>query len=134
MATWMVVEDEPDLFNVVLAMYAMLGVDGIAFSSGEEAFDWIEDVDSGRSSAELPEMALLDIRLPGRISGPMIGERLRQSPVLGGIAIAMMTAYRLSPGDEQLVKRQSGCDLLLYKPLPKPSEFHRVIHKIIERR
>lgn len=133
MTTWMVVEDEPDLFNVVLAMYAMIGVDGVAFSNGEEAANWIDDVDSGRSTAEIPEMALLDIRLPGDISGPMIGQRLRQSPNFRDIAIVVMTAYKLSPREEQAVITQSGCDLLIYKPLPRPRDFRDQIHAILGR-
>ena len=131
MPTWMVVEDEPDLFNVVLAMYALLEVDGIAFSSGEETLYWIDDVDNGLTSAQLPEMALLDIRLPGQVSGPMIAERIRNSPVLGSIAIVMMTAYKLSPREEQMIRVQSGCDMLLYKPLPRPSEFKKMMHTLI---
>lgn len=131
MPTWMVVEDEPDLFNVVLAMYALLEVDGIAFSSGEETLYWIDDVDNGLTSAQLPEMALLDIRLPGQVSGPMIAERIRNSPVLGNIAIVMMTAYKLSPREEQIIRSQSGCDMLLYKPLPKPSEFKKMMNTLI---
>ena len=27
----------------------------------------------------MPELALLDIRLPGNVSGPMVGERIRKS-------------------------------------------------------
>ena len=131
MPTWMVVEDEPDLFNVVLAMYALLEVDGIAFSSGEETLYWIDDVDNGLTSAQLPEMALLDIRLPGQVSGPMIAERIRNSPVLGNIANVMMTAYKLSPREEQIIRAQSGCDMLLYKPLPKPSEFKKMMNTLI---
>jgi CheY-like chemotaxis protein len=79
-------------------------------------------------------MALLDIRLPGRISGPMIGERLRQSVVLGNMAIVLMTAYRLSPREEQAVMAQSGCDMLLYKPLPNPQDFKRLMADVIAQR
>ena len=76
MSTWMVVEDEPGLYDLVLAMYETMGINGLAFTTGEEAFDWIEDVDAGHFAGELPKLALLDIRLPGEISGPMIGARI----------------------------------------------------------
>ncbi|MBZ0301183.1 MAG: response regulator, partial [Anaerolineae bacterium] len=89
MSTWMVVEDEPDIYEVLLAMFEMWGIDGVAFVDGEEAIAWIDDVDGGRFRGELPELALLDIRLPGAVSGAAVGERLRKSTVLGDIAIVL---------------------------------------------
>ena len=61
-----VVEDEPDIYEVLLAMFEMWGIDGVAFVDGDEAVAWIDDVDSGRYRGELPELALLDIRCRGR--------------------------------------------------------------------
>ncbi len=61
---------------------------------------WIENVDQGRVRGELPELAILDIRLP-EVSGPEVGHRLRQSPMLGDMAIVLITAYRLSPEEEE---------------------------------
>src|SRR5690606_39918312 len=92
----MVVEDEPDIYEVLLAMFEMWGIEGVAFVDGEEAVAWIDEVDRGEFEGELPELALLDIRLPGSISGPMVGERLRKSPILQHSAIVLSTAYRLS--------------------------------------
>lgn len=137
MTTWMVVEDEPDFYELVLAIYDTLGVDGLAFTDGDEAIKWIEDVDAGQhvtSVDELPQLALLDIRLPGYISGVEVGNRLRQSPVLGNIAIVLMTAYKLSPKQEQQFITDSGCDLLMHKPLPKLAEFKRVMHDVVAQR
>jgi CheY-like chemotaxis protein len=114
----MVVEDEPDLYDMVLTMYEMLGIDGVAFTDGEEAISWIEEVDSGQYIQEIPELALLDIRLPGKVTGNMVGERLRKSPAMNGMAIVLMTAYKLSPQQEREVIKQTGCNLFLYKPLP----------------
>ncbi|HVO68978.1 MAG TPA: response regulator, partial [Aggregatilineaceae bacterium] len=90
MPTWMVVEDEPDIYDVLLAMFEIWGIEGVAFVDGAEAVAWILDVDQGRVRGELPELAILDIRLP-EISGPAVGARLRQSPVLGNIAIVLIT-------------------------------------------
>ena len=96
MPTWMVVEDEPDIYDVLLAMFEIWGIEGVAFVDGAEAQAWIEDVDRGRVHGELPELAILDIRLP-EVSGPELGNRLRRSHVLGEIAIVLITAYRLTP-------------------------------------
>ena len=81
LSTWMVVEDEPDIYELLLAMFEIWGIEGVAFVDGEEAITWIEESDKGAPS-EIPELAVLDIRLPGNVSGPMVGARIRQSPVL----------------------------------------------------
>lgn len=130
----MVVEDEPDIYEVLLAMFEMWGIEGVAFVDGEEAVAWIEDVDSGRYRGELPELALLDIRLPGAIDGTMVAERLRKSPVLGHIAIVLSTAYKLTVEEEKKIIDQAGADKLIYKPLPKFVELQQLLEGVIASR
>ena len=132
MPTWMLLEDEPDLYDLILTMYDMLGLRGVAFSVGEEASEWIAKVDRGNYVGELPELALLDIRLPDNVSGTMIAERIRQSPVLKDIVIVLMTAYRLSPQAEQMLLQESGADMLLYKPLPRLHKLRLMFHKLLK--
>lgn len=134
MSTWMVVEDEPDIYEVLLAMFEMWGIEGVAFVDGEEAVAWIDDVDAGRFKGELPELALLDIRLPGDINGAMVGERLRKSQRLGQVAIVMATAFKLSTEEEKEVIAKAGADKLMYKPLPKFDELQRVLESVIAER
>ncbi len=130
----MVVEDEPDIYEVLLAMFEMWGIEGVAFVDGEEAVSWVDDVDHSRFQGELPELALLDIRLPGDINGAMVGERLRKSTVLGEISIVLITAYKLTPDEEQSVIKQAGADKLIYKPLPKFNELQRTLEDVIAQR
>ncbi len=127
----MVVEDEPDIYDVLLAMFGIWGIEGVAFVDGEEAVEWIDDVDNARFQGELPELALLDIRLPGDIDGPAVGERLRQSKVMGDIAIVLTTAYKLTPEEERQVIARAGADELIYKPLPKFGELQTTLERII---
>lgn len=127
----MVVEDEPDIYEVLLAMFGIWGIEGVAFVDGEEAVTWIEDVDNGRFQGELPEMALLDIRLPGKIQGPDVGERLRKSKHLNNIAIVLTTAYKLSPEEEKNKIQQAGADRLIRKPLPKFHELQVLLESTI---
>ncbi len=135
MSTWMVVEDEPDIYELLMAMFEMWGIEGVAFVDGEEAVSWIKQTDQAGAVGDIPELALLDIRLPGDISGPMVGERLRQSTQLNGMAVVLITAYKLSVDEESAVIAQAGADRLLYKPLPKFDELKRVLlDAIIERR
>jgi CheY-like chemotaxis protein len=134
LSTWMVVEDEPDIYELLLAMFEMWGIEGVAFVDGEEAVGWIDEVKKGKFPGELPELALLDIRLPGAISGPMVGERLRKSPALENITIVLTTAYKLSIEEEQEVIEQSGADRLIYKPLPKFHELKQLLEDLIAQR
>src|ERR1041385_3528034 len=131
--TWMVVEDEPDIYDVLLAMFEIWGIEGVAFVDGAEAVSWIEDVDKGNVTGELPELAILDIRLP-EISGPEVGARLRKSQQLGKIAVLMITAYRLTPDEEQQVIARAQADKLMYKPLPAMPELRKALDTIIDDR
>ena len=132
MPLWVVVDDEPDLYQMVLAMYEILGADGIALTSGEEAIDWIDEVDSGEYMGELPEMALVDLRLPGAAGGAEVAVRFRASPVMGNIPLIIMTGYRLSQGEEQKLQRETNASRIVYKPLPSIPEFDRVLQEVVE--
>jgi CheY-like chemotaxis protein len=129
----MVVEDEPDIYELLLAMFEMWGIEGVAFVDGEEAISWIDEADKG-ASGELPELALLDIRLPGNVKGPDVGARIRKSPVLNGMAIVMITAYKLSDEERTDVMKTAGADLLLNKPLPTFGELKQLLEAAIAER
>lgn len=129
----MVVEDEPDIYDVLLAMFEIWGIEGVAFVDGAEAVAWIEDVDQGRVRGELPELAILDIRLPEG-SGPAVSARLRRSPVLGNIASVLITAYHMLPEEEIAVIKEAQADLLLYKPLPPMTELRQTMNDVIAKR
>ena len=58
MTTWMVVEDEPDVYEMVLAIYETLGVEGAAFLNGEDAVEWLDDIDNNRLHDELPQLLI----------------------------------------------------------------------------
>lgn len=135
METWILVEDEPDLYDMILAMYATLGVNGVAFATGREATDWLNVVNHGHFHDELPTLALVDIRLPDEgISGLDIASQMRSSPYLADITIILMTAYHLSPEQEREALHRSGADYLLYKPLPKLDALERLFYDLIARR
>jgi CheY-like chemotaxis protein len=132
MTTYMVVEDEPDLYHMLTAMSTVLGVYEVAFATGEEAVAWIEEAEAGMFDDELPVLALLDIRLPGDIDGIMVGERLRQSQLLHRIAIVLMTAYHLSPSEEKEVIARCQADHLIYKPLPALTDLRDLLKRIAQ--
>ena len=61
-------------------------------------------------------------------------QRLRQSQQLGKIAVVMITAYRLTPEEEQQVISRAQADKLMYKPLPAMPELRKALDTIIEDR
>ena len=133
MSTWMVVEDEPDLYDTLLVMLEMWSIDGVAFTNGTDTLKWVDEVDAGTVEATVPELAILDIRLPD-IGGQEIGHRLRNSPILKDITIVLTTAYKLSPKEEKLIKARAQADTLIYKPLPAPMVFRDMLLSVIAKR
>jgi DNA-binding response OmpR family regulator len=133
MATWMIVEDDPDLYEMLDVLTELLGHERIAFRTAEDAVAWINRVDQGIVSSALPTTALLDCRLPAK-SGIDVSQRLRLSLTLHNIHIVMMTAYALSLEEEQAVLAQSKADLLLYKPLPNMIRLQHLLRQAVAAR
>lgn len=131
MPTWMLLEDEPDLQDMILTMVDILGVNGVPFSTGTEAITWIDHLDRGGYDGELPELALLDVRVPDAVSGPDVGARIRRSPALKDIVVVLMTAYRLDHAQEMAMRNKAQADLVLYKPLPHMDELYYILNGII---
>jgi|SRR5690606_7341159 DNA-binding response OmpR family regulator len=129
MAAWIVVEDEPDLYDMMMAVYETLGIDGIAFTTGEDALDWIDAIDAGYIGENPPEVALLDIRLPGHVSGIEVGARLRCSSFRRNLKIILMTAHRLSAQEEIAAMHQAGADLILYKPFSPMTDIPKAVRE-----
>jgi len=135
LATWMVVEDEPDIYEVLLAMFEMWGIEGVAFVDGEEAIAWLDDLDAGRYAGDIPELVLLDIRLPGEIDGVDVGERIRRSERLGQVPIVLTTGeVPPDPEAKEEVLRRTGADRWLVKPLPKFNELQGILEATIAER
>jgi CheY-like chemotaxis protein len=133
MKTWIVVEDEPHIYDLLIAMFELWGINGRAFVDGEEAVAWIERVDRDGTVTDIPELAFIDIRLPG-ISGAAVGERLRQSRVLREIPIVLTSAYVLDSAELDALMRQSGADAFIRKPLPDFADLKAQLLAIIARR
>ncbi len=131
--TWLIVEDEADIRIFVQTLCGVWGHNTLAFPDGEKAWRWLDEVESGAFRGELPELALLDIRMPGH-TGDAVAERIRQTKGLHNIAIVLMTAYVLSNGDRERIMSISGADHLIFKPLPDMDELKVLLHSILERK
>lgn len=136
MTTWMVVEDEPDVYELLLALFDLWGIEGVAFITRDEAIAWINDVDNGRYQGELPDMALLDIRLPDDMyfGGVVVAERLRKSPVLGSIAITYVTAGEFSPEERRNIYARTSPDEWIKKPLPTFDKLRVILDDVLAKK
>lgn len=130
MPVWMAVEDEADIHEVMLGMFEVWGITGVSFINSAEAIAWIEQVDKGEIKDELPELAIVDIRLPG-ISGLEVSRRIRASKYLAKIAIVLTTAYSLSTKHQEDAIRQAQADALIYKPLPPMPQLRQFLNDLI---
>jgi CheY-like chemotaxis protein len=130
---WMVVEDELDINDVILAMFEAWGIVGTSFADGLEAVRWVETVNQGLVTRELPELALIDIRLP-EVSGPKVSAMIRRCIPLQDIGIVLTTAYRLTIEQEQRVIEDAQADALIYKPLPVMSVLREFLDDIVAKR
>lgn len=130
----MVVEDEPNIYELLMAMFDMWGIAGRAFIDGEEAISWIDDVDRDLYKGDLPELVLLDLRLPGDVQGTDVGERLRESQKLSLVPIVVITAFTFSAEDREEIERRVQPDLWLEKPLPKFNQLQSVLEETIAKR
>jgi two-component system cell cycle response regulator DivK len=128
--TWLAVEDEQDLNTLLLGLFEIWGINGIYFEDGGQVLHWLDDVDRGRYKGELPQLAILDIRLP-HASGIDIAMRLRTSDRLSEIPIVLITAYALSPSEEYEIIQRTRADKLIYKPLPEMEILRAMLGNII---
>jgi CheY-like chemotaxis protein len=133
-ANWLLVEDEVDIRNVVKVMFQVWGHETVEFSNGNDAFDFLDDVDDGIvPAANLPELALMDIRMPGP-NGNEIAHRIRESDRLAQIPVILMTAFQLSEQQQEDFRTRDGVDRIIFKPLPDFDKFFALIQEVISER
>jgi CheY-like chemotaxis protein len=128
--TWLVVEDDPIIRAIFTALMALWDVHPLVFKDGFEVTAWIEKFEKGGT---LPELALLDMRLPGP-QGIEIAQHIRNHPVLKDTPIIMMTAYQLSPSKRDEIMQTARPDRLIQKPLPSPTELRTIIENVLAER
>jgi CheY-like chemotaxis protein len=129
--TWLIADDEVDILNLVAMMCRLWGHTPLTFNSGDKVWEWLEKVESGESKDTLPELALMDIRMPGK-KGNELAHRMRQMPTFQHVPIVLMTAFSLSDSDVFAMAQEDGVDYIIYKPLPAPDDLRQMIDKVIE--
>jgi CheY-like chemotaxis protein len=128
--TWLVVEDDPIIRSILTALMTLWGVDNIVFKDGHEAYRWLDLVESADPSVHLPDIALLDIRMPGA-NGHEIGKRMRSLPATQNIPIVIMTAYQLTREEREQIMGMARPEHIIGKPLPSPDDLRAMLEKTV---
>src|SRR5688572_20483885 len=128
--TWLVVEDDPIIRSILTALMTLWGVDNIVFKDGHEAYRWLDAVESGDPSARLPDIALLDIRMPGA-QGHEIGKRMRSLSATQNVPIVIMTAYQLTREEREQIMEMARPEHIIGKPLPAPDDLRALLEKTV---
>jgi two-component system, OmpR family, phosphate regulon response regulator PhoB len=117
----LVVEDEPDILEVVLYNLKQAGFEVEAAEDGESALS--------RARERQPDLVLLDLMLPG-IDGLEVCKLLKQDDATRGIPIIMLTAR--AEEVDRIVGFELGADDYVVKPF-SPRELILRIRAILRR-
>jgi CheY-like chemotaxis protein len=127
---WMIVEDDPIIRSILTALMTLWGMDSLVFKDGHEAFQWLDQIERGES-LRLPDIALMDIRVPGP-QGTEIARRMRSIATTRSIPIVIMTAYQLTREDRDAIMKQARPDHIISKPLPAPDDLRTMLERTIQ--
>ena len=117
----LIVEDEPDIRELVVHHLKREGYQVSAAASGEEALRQVQ--------AAAPDLVLLDLMMPA-MGGLEVCRRLRQDPATAGLPIVMLTAK----GDEvdRVLGLEIGADDYVVKPF-SPKELLARVRAVLRR-
>lgn len=95
----------------------------------------VDEAADGRSGLELvrvdaPAAVLLDLRMPGELSGIDVAAKLRADPATAGVPIVVVSAS--THLDAKSLVEQVGCDAFVEKPVDF-DELERVLAALIPR-
>jgi CheY-like chemotaxis protein len=103
----LLVEDNPDDVDLTLRAFAKSNIanEVVVARDGVEALDYLfaTGPHAGRASAPLPQLVLLDLKLP-RIDGLQVLERVRANPRTRLLPVVILTSSteRVQAGRQQL--------------------------------
>jgi CheY-like chemotaxis protein len=117
----LLVEDNPDLRDLVQKQLGLLGYDSILARDGQEAIRLAE--------SERPDVIIMDLFLP-KFDGLEAAARIRKNPDLKFVPIVAATG-RAEPGDRELCLN-AGCDEYLAKPYA-PQDLGDVLRRLLKK-
>ncbi len=126
---WLIAEDETDIRNLVETLCQAWGYEAIVFEDGQRVWNWLDSVESGQYNGPMPNLALMDIRMPGK-KGDEIAHRIRSMPELHSMAVVLMTAFSLNESQRNAILA-TGVDHIIGKPLPDFDQLHALLHNVM---
>ncbi len=127
---WLIAEDETDILSLLTMVAQVWGYQTLAFESGQKVWDWLDKVEAGTYTGEMPQFALMDIRMPGK-KGNEVANRMRTISAFQHMPLVLMTAFSLSEADQKVFQVQDGVDAVIAKPLPAFDELRNTLTTII---
>ncbi len=122
MSKVLVVDDEPDIVELVAFIFRKRGHEVITASNGCEALT--------RARAGAPDVIVLDVMLP-EMDGFTVCEILRRDPATANVPIILLTAR---PGELcRVIGLDAGANDYLTKPF-SPRELERRVQVLLQRR
>jgi CheY-like chemotaxis protein len=115
MATLLILENDPCLYDVLLMLPEVWDLEGTGFRNAQAALEWIERVDKGTVSYSAPLIALLDIYSSSFCNGVDVSRRLRRSHKLSKSPIILITGDTL-PSEDEALKASCGANAVIRKP------------------
>jgi CheY-like chemotaxis protein len=117
----MIVDDEPDMVSVVVAMLKRGGFGVMQAYSGQECLDKV--------AGDKPDLILMDVMMPG-INGFETTKKIKENPQTKDIPVVMLTAK--TSKDAKLEGFQNSlCDGYVEKPV-KMEDLLKVVNWILE--
>jgi CheY-like chemotaxis protein len=122
MAKIMLVEDAADTRDLVTAILEMAGHTVTSAVTGEEGITKIQTL--------LPDVILMDMSLPGKMSGLDVVHLLRADSAFDETPILALTAHALL--DDRRRSLAVGCDEHITKPIFDLEEFAEIVSRYAE--
>jgi CheY-like chemotaxis protein len=130
---WLVAEDEADIRNLITMMVQVWGHNAVAFENGQKVWDWLDAIEHGTYKESLPELVLMDIRMPGK-RGNEVAHRMRKLSALDRTPIVLMTAFAMTESERTEIIARDGVDQIIHKPLPDFEQLREILHNIVTAR
>lgn len=122
MAKILLIEDDPDIRDLVGMTLELTNHEMGYAATGEEG------VEMARLAR--PDLILMDLSLPGSMSGLEATERLRADSSFEGVPIIALTAHAMRGDRERAL--EAGCDEYISKPIINLQEFSQTISRFVE--
>ncbi len=116
----LVIEDNPMNMQLAVDLLEMAGYDALQAETAEKGIEL--------AKAELPDLILMDISLPG-MDGLTATGILKQDPATKGIKVIILTVHAMERDEERALT--SGCDGYIAKPMDTRT-FSKAVDRFIE--